>query len=58
MNCDLDKDLLEEKLLLLLLYKSADDEGHREYSGDAVQIQGSGCHKYSVKERNWGNIIA
>ena len=48
-NCDLDNDLLEEKLLLLLYTKTADDEGHREHSGDAVQNQGSGCDKYSVK---------
>ena len=58
MNCGLDNDLLKEKLLLLLLYKNADDEGHREHSGEAVQNQGSGCDKYSVKERNWWNIIA
>ena len=38
--------------------KIADDEGHREHSGDAAQNQGSGCNKYAIKERNWGNIIA
>ena len=58
MNSDLDNDLLEEKLIFLLLYKNAGDEEHSEHFGDAVQNQGSGCDKYSIKERDWGKIIA
>ena len=37
--------------------KTADNNGHREHSENAVQNQGPGCNKYSLKERNWGNFI-
>ena len=57
MNCDLDNNLLEETYYYFYT-ETADDAGHREDSRDAVQNQGSGSDKYSVKERNWGNIIA
>ena len=38
--------------------KTAEDEGHRDHFGDAVQYQGSCCDKYSLEEWNWWNIIA
>ena len=55
---DLGNDLLRRNYCHCFYAKTASGEEQRQHSGDAVQNQSSGCDKYSVKERNWGNIIA
>ena len=57
MNCDLDNEYWRRNYYYCFYRKTANDEEHRVHSGDAVKKQGSGCDKYSVKERNWENNI-